>query len=333
MSLPDAVTTLRCPNGSTVHIVGTAHFSRESAEDVRTTIARTNPQVSRGSYVRESSQYGQHYAAYFDYPSPPASPPPFLLLQVVVLELCQDRQLILLYGEEEILREAQSMNMAKVRSFIRRDGVVAGLTQSLFLKMSAQLTNQLGVAPGGEFRAGFEEAQKIGAKVVLGDRSVGITFKRALAALSFWKRLYLGYLLVRTLSSKLDITPEEVEEMKKKDMVTLMMGELATDLPDISEVFVTERDKILAYSLMRAANCVQDHVGPPVTVVGVMGMGHVPGIEAHWMQPIPLKELLTVPTPSRTSRVVWGGVKLGTALVVVGLTVAGVWHAVGLCRR
>ena len=45
MSLPETVTTLRCPNGSVVHIVGTVHFSKESVQDVRTTIAATKPQV------------------------------------------------------------------------------------------------------------------------------------------------------------------------------------------------------------------------------------------------------------------------------------------------
>ena len=37
-SLPDTVTVLDCPNGSKVYLVGTAHFSKESAIDVQKTI-------------------------------------------------------------------------------------------------------------------------------------------------------------------------------------------------------------------------------------------------------------------------------------------------------
>ena len=37
-ALPDAVTTLECPNGSRVFLVGTAHFSTTSVADVRKTI-------------------------------------------------------------------------------------------------------------------------------------------------------------------------------------------------------------------------------------------------------------------------------------------------------
>ena len=40
LTLPETVTVLDCPNGSKVYIVGTAHFSKESIEDVRTTIQK-----------------------------------------------------------------------------------------------------------------------------------------------------------------------------------------------------------------------------------------------------------------------------------------------------
>ena len=264
--------------------------------------------------------------SFFNSPSLPPSRP-----QVVVLELCKDRQLILHYSEEDILREGQSMSLSTVRSFVRRDGVVAGLCQSLFLQMSAKITAQLGVAPGGEFRAGFEEATKVNAGVVLGDRAVGITFKRVMAALSLWRRLHLGLVLLRTLGSGIDISPEEVEAMRERDMVSLLVGELAAEMPAVAQVFVEERDKILACSLMRAANCAQEPWGPPNVVVGVVGIGHVPGIEANWMDSQcvgQLRELLQVPVPSRTSRVVWTAVRVGMGLGLVGLTAFGVYSVV-----
>lgn len=286
--VPETVTTLRCPNGSTVYLVGTAHFSVESIEDVRSTIRQSKPDA-------------------------------------VVLELCPDRQLILHYSEEDILREARTMNFAKMRSFIHRDGFVAGITQSIFLKLSAELTEKLGVAPGGEFRAGYEEAKKIGSKIVLGDRQVGVTFKRALRALSFWQRFRFAYLLVQSLASSHEITAEEIERLKNKDMVTMLTGELASEFPALSKVFVTERDQILAYSLMVAANCMTTPYGPPVTVVGVMGMGHIPGIEANWNQVVDVRDLLTVPVPSRTSRLIWTGVRMGIKFGIYGICAAAIY--------
>lgn len=285
MALPSTVTTLHCPNGSVVHIVGTAHFSPESVEDVRKTIRETKPAT-------------------------------------VVLELCSSRQMILHYSEEDILREARTMTFAKMRSIIGRDGLVAGITQSVFLRLSAELTQKLGVAPGGEFRAGFEEARRLTTcPVVLGDRNVGITFKRAMASLTLWQRIRFTFLLFRSMLSEVEITPEEVERMKTKDMVQLLMGEFGSEFPALLEVFVSERDRILAYSLMRAANCTQVPYGPPVTVVGVMGMGHIPGVEENWMQEVDVQHLLAIPPPTLTSRVVRYSVRIG----IMGACVATVY--------
>lgn len=294
LDLPATVTRLDCPNGSVVYVVGTAHFSKDSVADVRTTITRIRPQA-------------------------------------VVLELCQERQMLLHYSEEQILNEARTMTFAKMRSFIRRDGFVVGVTQSVFLKLSAQLTEQLGVAPGGEFRAGFEEAQKIGASIILGDRRIGVTFRRALAALSLWQRVRFGVALLSSLTSDLTITPDEVERLKDRDMVTMLTGELSSEFPALSEVLVSERDAILAFSLMTAANCAQPPYGPAVTVVGVVGMGHVAGVEGHWMRSVNVRELHALVPPSRSMqlfhagvRVTWFGVKVGIVLA----SAAGVYFAV-----
>lgn len=283
--------TLDCPNGSKVHVVGTAHFSPESIEDVRRTITEKRPRV-------------------------------------VLLELCNDRRLILQYSQESILQEARTMTFAKMRGFIRRDGLVAGVVQSIFLKFTAELTQQLGMAPGGEFRAGYEEARKIGADIVLGDRLIGITFRRVLASLSFWKKVQFTFLLLRALTDKLEITPEEVERLRSRDMVQLVMGELTSQFPEVMEVFVDERDRILTHSLMTSANCAQKPYGEAVTVVGVMGVGHVNGVCSCWMDVGDIRPLMTIPKPSFASTLVWSGVKFSFRMGIF-LTCATALYYVG----
>lgn len=289
MSTSGAVTSLECPNGSRVHIVGTAHFSQESIEDVRRTIEEKQPRV-------------------------------------VLLELCNDRRLILQYSQESILQEARTMTFAKMRSFIRRDGLVAGIVQSIFLKFTAELTQQLGMAPGGEFRAGYEEARKIGADIVFGDRLVGITFRRVLASLSFWRKLQFTFLLLRSLTERLEITPEEVERLKSRDMVQLVMGELASEFPEVMEVFVNERDRILAHSLMTSANCAQEPYGEAVTVVGIMGMGHLDGVRSCWMNIGDIRPLLTIPRPSLVSSIIWSGIKFSFRMGLFVLISLGLYY-------
>ena len=55
-------------------------------------------------------------------------------------------------SEEEILEEVQNIGLNKVKELIARSGVFYGLFQLAFLHLSAGLTKQLGMAPGGEFR-------------------------------------------------------------------------------------------------------------------------------------------------------------------------------------
>ena len=287
-SLPDTVTVLRCPNGSVVYLVGTAHFSKESVRDVRETIRQVRPSV-------------------------------------VVLELCGERQLMLQYNEEDILREAAEINLAKVRHYIRRDGLVAGIMQSLFLKLSAELTKKLGVAPGGEFRAGYEEGVRQGARIVLGDRLINVTFKRVLLSLNFFQKLRFYYTIARTLSADLTITAEEVEKMKNKDMVDMLVGELAKEFPTVTEVLVDERDKVLAFSLKHAVLPTPNFPSTPLVVVGVVGIGHVKGIKSHWDTEIKgIQELVSIPKQSRTARLL----SLSIKLTVVGALGAAVYFSI-----
>lgn len=43
---------------------------------------------------------------------------------------------------------------------VRQNGLMSGLMQILLLKVSAHITEQLGMAPGGEFREAFKEVTR-----------------------------------------------------------------------------------------------------------------------------------------------------------------------------
>ncbi len=82
--------------------------------------------------------------------------------------------------------------------------------------MTAHLTKQLGMAPGGEFRTAFREAQKVlVCNVVLGDRPVSITLKRAINSLSTSRKIRSAWSL---LTSKDKITNEDVEKCMEQYM-------------------------------------------------------------------------------------------------------------------
>ncbi|XP_052779945.1 traB domain-containing protein-like [Mya arenaria] len=290
--LPETVTELETSWGSKIYLVGTAHFSSESQDDVTKTIVATQPDV-------------------------------------VMVELCNSRMNILQYDEETLLREAKDISLVKVRQLIQQSGFLQGVMHVFFLQMSAHLTEQLGMAPGGEFRRAFHEAKKIpNCRLQLGDRPIQITLSRALSSLSWWQTIKLAYHLI---TSKDSISKEDVEKCKQKDLLEEMLKEMTGEFPGLSRVFVQERDTFLAHALKHAAQPLPNPDDPtghiPSVVVGVVGMGHVPGIKINWETPqFDMREICKMPEKSLGSKVVRTCIKigvLGCGLSLIGLSTFG----------
>lgn len=279
--LPETVTRLSASDGSILYLVGTAHFSDSSKNDVATTIRAVQPDV-------------------------------------VVVELCQYRVSMLKMDENTLLKEAKDINLEKVQQAIKQNGLMSGLMQILLLKVSAHITEQLGMAPGGEFREAFKEAGRIPfCKFHLGDRPIPVTFKRAIAALSLWQKARLAWGLC-FLSDP--ISKEDVEKCKQKDLLEQTMSEMIGEFPALHQTIVAERDIYLTHTLRQATRCVEappNGQKVPGVVVGVVGMGHVPGIEKNWEKDLNINEIMSVAPPSRFGWVLHTVLK-GVLMGIVG---------------
>uniref|UniRef100_A0AC35GEM7 TraB domain-containing protein n=1 Tax=Panagrolaimus sp. PS1159 TaxID=55785 RepID=A0AC35GEM7_9BILA len=145
---------------SKIFLVGTAHFSKSSQDDVLRTIRMTQPDV-------------------------------------VMIELCASRLSILSMDDQTLLREAKNLDRERVISLIRESGLAQGILHVLLLSTSAYITRQLGMAPGGEFRAAYEGSLKVPCcRLTLGDRPIQVTFQRALGALGIFQKIRLFYHLI-----------------------------------------------------------------------------------------------------------------------------------------
>ncbi|XP_045025848.1 traB domain-containing protein isoform X3 [Daphnia magna] len=293
MKLPETVTQLTSKDGVKVYLVGTAHFSQESQEDVAKTILMMRPRV-------------------------------------VVVELCVSRLNILRFDEQTILEEAKNLNMEKVRSTIKQYGAVQGALYLLFLSTSAHLTRQLGMAPGGEFRRAYHEARNVhGCRIHLGDRPIHVTLHRALAALSLWQKAKLVWHL---LLNRGPISAEEVERCKQKDLLEEMLEEMTGEFPPLSRVFVQERDLCLAHSMqLAAADAASEarsngQLNEPPTVVGVVGIGHVAGISRYFekVSESDVKKVMSIPPQTMASRVFVVSFKLS----ILGLVCYGCYKVI-----
>ena len=190
--------------------------------------------------------------------------------------------------------------------------------------MSAKLTKELGMAPGGEFRRALEEVNRLDKCILqLGDRPINVTLQRALHNLSYWQTLRIVWKL---MTSNEKISKEDVEQCKQKDLLDELMQEMAGEYPAFRDVFVTERDLYLCHSLQVAAMPQAQSSGPPkpVRVVGVVGIGHCAGIAEHWgkVDPNRIPEISSIPQPTLSKRIIKYTIKYS----ILGVIAYGIYR-------
>ncbi|XP_035459243.1 traB domain-containing protein-like isoform X2 [Spodoptera frugiperda] len=242
IQLPKSATLLENDENSTVVLLGTVHFSKQSVEDVSEIVKVLNPNA-------------------------------------ILIELCRQRVSLLELDDKKFLEDAKNFDAQKLKEAVKGQNFVSGMLHAMLLKTYADIAKELGVAPGGEFRRAYHEMKKIpGCKLFLGDRPIQITIARAFQSLSVYELGQVLYHLTTTNPKPLD--KEQLERYKDRDFVQAQFEEITRDVPafkKIFHVFVDERDKCLAYSLQE---CVRSVKSP--RVLAVVGMGHVDGIVKYY---------------------------------------------------
>ena len=211
----------------------------------------------------------------------------------VCVELCASRY--------ESIRNAdhwKNMDIVKVIKQGKAPMLVMNLILSAFQK---KMGDKLGVKPGAEMVKAIDIAEDVGAAVVLADRDITITFKRAWGNLSFWSKLKLFSQMILSIFESPDISKEEVEELKNKDMLTEAIEMLAKSFPGIKSVLIDERDLFQASKILDAEGD---------KIVAVVGAGHVPGITRQIGKEIDLSELETIPPAGKVGKFIKWGIPL-----------------------
>ena len=232
-----------------VILVGTAHVSHTSVDEVRHAIAEHKPDV-------------------------------------VAVELCQARSDVL--NNPAVWQE---MDIVKVVREKKASLLFINLLMSSFQR---RLGARLGIRPGEEMRAAIEAARDSGIPTALIDRSIQITLQRAWQGLSLIERFRLLFSSLISIFAAEDLSEEDVEQLKQKDMLTAALDEVARKTPVVKQVVLDERDIYMAKKL-------SDLEGKKV--LAVIGMGHVPGIVDNLGKDADLAALEHVP-PKKKS--LWG---------------------------
>uniref|UniRef100_H3BBZ4 TraB domain containing n=1 Tax=Latimeria chalumnae TaxID=7897 RepID=H3BBZ4_LATCH len=260
--LPKTVTKLETEDGCKVYLVGTAHFSMNSRIDVAKTIQEVQPDA-------------------------------------VVVELCKERSFLLNLDEKTLLQGFKKLSFIALAATMREFGVISGIIMLMVYTMESYLMQGLEIVSGGEMKEAYYQFLKVPlCKFFLGDRPISITIRRAKAAVSFCETLKL----VASLLSCIFCTAwfvELIETAKDRAFMEQMFSFLQEHLPGIYNTLIKERDMYLTKFLREVAKPLKlqhslqtEPLYLPSVVVGVVGIGHVPGIVKNWNKQLEIKELL-----------------------------------------
>ena len=92
--------------------------------------------------------------------------------------------------------------------------LMANLVLASFQRRMGQ---NIGVKPGDEMLAGIQTAEEMNIPVVMADRPIQVTLKRAWAKNSLWGKCKLLSALLTSMFSKEEMTAEQIEEIKEKN--------------------------------------------------------------------------------------------------------------------
>ena len=256
---------------------------------------------------------------------------------MIAIELCESRQ--------RAIVDPEAMGRLDLFSVIR-SGQAPMVTASLALGAYQQrLADQYGIEPGAEMRKAIVGALDKGLPLVLIDREIGLTLRRAYKSVPWWRRTELIGGLLASVLSKEKIEESEIEKLKEGDMLESTFSEFAEQSEALFVPLIDERDRYMAARLRKAiasesagaglssgrsqggSDALQGEGGDsgiqpsrPRRALAVVGAGHLKGIErylgdAGFEPDATLRELETAPPKARWPKVLpW---------VVVGVILIG----------
>jgi pheromone shutdown-related protein TraB len=266
--LPDSVTEL-VHDGTTYYLVGTAHVSQRSVDEVNAVIDAVRPDV-------------------------------------VCVELDQTRH--------DALTKDSAFRDLDVFKVVREGRGLYLLAHLALASYQRRIGASLGVRPGAELLAAVQAARERKIPVELIDRDINVTLKRTWKNLGLWKRsMLLSSLLVgwEDDGKGEPVTEESLESLKEPKALSEMLTELGRAVPQVKGPLIDERDRYLASKAADAGRGKQ-------RVVAVVGAAHVPGMKAHFGQPVDRAELDRIPPPS----LFWRALKW---LIPITFLIALVW--------
>ncbi len=229
-----------------IHIVGTAHVSQKSIDEVREKVDAVDPDV---------------IAIELD-------PGRFAALKQQMRE-AKDLELGIL-PTDEVKPVAP-----EVKSLLKGNFTLM-LVQWILAYVQRKIGMNVGVEPGAEMKEAIRIAEERNIMVLLIDRNINTTLARFWGNMKFLEKIKLVWVLISSITGTDDetegISTEMVDSLTNPDMIELALAEFQKFSPTGANALITERDAYLAHGIINL-----EHSSFERAVV-VVGAGHLPGI-------------------------------------------------------
>jgi pheromone shutdown-related protein TraB len=226
----------------------------------------------------------------------------------VCVELCPSRY--------QSLRQQDRWQNTDIVKVIKEKKAFLLLSNLMLASFQKRLAKKLDIQPGQEMIQAISSAEAIGARIEAADRDIRTTLARAWRIMGFWNKIKLLFQLILSMGEVDEISEADIEKMKERDALEAILSEVGQSMPAIRHALIDERDLYLAEKIRTA---------PGSKIVAVVGAGHVPGILAHWEEPIDLAALDVLPPKGKSAGLIKWILPLAiVALLVYGFTRGGV---------
>ena len=192
-------------------------------------------------------------------------------------------------GRMQSLKDPDRWKKTDLKEVIKKKQLATLIANLVLGSYQKRMGKQTGVKPGAELKEAVDVSESAGIPIVLADRDIKITLKRAWACTRWYRKLSLLGGLFASIFDKTEISEEELEKIKEQDSLSAMMQEFGKTFPEVKQVLIDERDQFLASKIKSAAG---------KKVVAIVGAGHMKGIAKTIEQDLELpseESITTIP--------------------------------------
>ena len=208
----------------------------------------------------------------------------------IAVELCQSRH-------ENMINRSWWKGLDIYEIFRQKKAMLLLINMALST-YQRRLAEKVGVEAGMEMQRAIQLAGQKGIRLEAIDRNITTTLQRLTYRVGLWQKLKLFAGIVVGFFIGDEISEEQIENLKKGDMLNSVIAEFGEDLPQIKEVLIDERDQYMVGNLALLATS----TNAPKNIIALVGAGHLAGMVPMFATPpdqMRLQYLDKKPPPSR----------------------------------